>query len=58
MTSAVDYPVGGITNYGVPSLIQSTPERAVAMNQCTAEIILALNISDCLAGSAYLDDEI
>jgi iron complex transport system substrate-binding protein len=57
LASAVSYPVG-ITNCGVPSWIQSTPKRAVTMNQGTTEIMLALNLSDHMVGTAYLDDAI
>lgn len=57
LARAVDYPVG-ITNCGEQSWIQSKPKRAVTMNQGTTEIMLALNLSDSMVGTAYLDDEI
>lgn len=55
--SAIEYPVG-ITNCGVNSWFQSTPKRAVTMNQGTTEIMLALKLADKMVGTAYLDDEI
>lgn len=54
---AVNYPVG-ITNCGVSSWIDKTPQRAITMNQGTTEIMLALGLVDHLVGTAYLDDEI
>mmetsp|Transcript_17633 Transcript_17633/g.51336 ORF Transcript_17633/g.51336 Transcript_17633/m.51336 type:complete len:469 (-) Transcript_17633:414-1820(-) len=57
LVSALDYPVG-ITNCGVQSWIDNPPKRAVTMNQGTTEIMLALNLSDHMVGTAYLDDYI
>jgi iron complex transport system substrate-binding protein len=60
MTSAVDYPVG-ITHCGVPSWIQSMPERAVTMNQGTTEIDYVIGfkpIGSHDRNCYYLDDEI
>lgn len=57
LADAVTYPVG-ITNCGIKSWIQKPPERAVTMNQGTTEVMLALNLSDHMVGTAYLDDEI
>jgi iron complex transport system substrate-binding protein len=57
VVEAVTYPVG-ISNCGISSWIQSTPSRALTMNQGTTEIMLALGLADRMVGSAYLDDEI
>jgi iron complex transport system substrate-binding protein len=54
---AVTFPVG-ITNCGIQSWIAKPPQRAVTMNQGTTEIMLALNLTDHMVGTAYLDDEI
>lgn len=54
---AAQYPVG-VTNCGVSSWINATPSRAVTMNQGATEMMLALNLSDRMVGTAYLDDEI
>ena len=55
--NALAYPVG-LTNCGESNWIQATPKRAVTMNQGATEVLLALNLSDHMAGTAYLDDEI
>ena len=57
LVSSLDYPVG-ITNCGVQSWIDNPPKRAVTMNQGTTELMLALNLSDHMVGTAYLDDYI
>jgi iron complex transport system substrate-binding protein len=54
---AAQYPIG-ITNCGVSSWINGTPSRAVSMNQGATELLLALNLSSRMVGTAYLDDEI
>jgi iron complex transport system substrate-binding protein len=54
---AAQYPVG-VTNCGVSSWINATPSRAVTMNQGATEMMLALNLSGRMVGTAYLDDEI
>ena len=55
--NAIAYPVG-LTNCGESNWIQAAPNRAVTMNQGATEVLLALNLSDHMAGTAYLDDEI
>ena len=55
--NALAYPVG-LTNCGESNWIQAAPKRAVTMNQGAREVLLALNLSDHMAGTAYLDDEI
>jgi iron complex transport system substrate-binding protein len=57
VVEAVTYPVG-ITNCGISSWIDATPQRALTMNQGTTEIMLALGLADHMVGTAYLDDEI
>ena len=54
---ATVYPIG-ISNCGVRSWIQKSPSRAVALNQGTAEMMLAMGLSDKMVGTCYLDDYI
>jgi len=56
-SNATIYPVG-ITNCGVKSWIDETPQRAVTLNQGTTEVMLALGLADHMVGTAYIDDEI
>ncbi|EJK59415.1 hypothetical protein THAOC_20373, partial [Thalassiosira oceanica] len=53
----LDYPIG-ITNCGVFQQIDEAPKRAVTMNQGATEVMLALDLADRMAGTAYLDDYI
>lgn len=43
---------------GFTSTITAPPERAVTMNQGATEVMLALDLSDRMAGTAYLDDAV
>jgi iron complex transport system substrate-binding protein len=54
---AINYPVG-ITNCGESNWVNATPSRAVALNQGATEVLLALNLTDRMVGTAFLDDEI
>ncbi|MEV0259863.1 ABC transporter substrate-binding protein [Streptomyces sp. NPDC050617] len=47
-----------VTNCGVKTTFTQAPKRAVALNQHTTEILLALGLQDRMAGTAYLDDKI
>ncbi|NGO72913.1 ABC transporter substrate-binding protein [Streptomyces boncukensis] len=47
-----------VTNCGVKTTYRKPPERAVALNQHSTEILLALGLGDRMAGTAYLDDAI
>jgi iron complex transport system substrate-binding protein len=55
--NALAYPAG-LTNCGESDWIQAAPKRAVTMNQGATEVLLALNLSDHMAGTAYLEDRI
>jgi iron complex transport system substrate-binding protein len=57
VSEAMVYPVG-LTNCGESNWIAAPPKRAVTMNQGTTEVLLALNLSDSMVGTAYLDDKI
>lgn len=47
-----------ITSCGFESTLEAQPTRAITMNQGATEVMLALGLSDHLAGTAYLDDEV
>ncbi|MDT0202185.1 ABC transporter substrate-binding protein [Nocardioides sp. AE5] len=51
------YPVE-VTSCGHTSTIEARPTKAITLNQGATEVVLALGLSDRLAGTAYLDDEI
>lgn len=55
--NAINYPVG-ITNCGESKWVNATPIRAVTLNQGATEVLLALNLTDKMVGTSYLDDEI
>jgi ABC-type Fe3+-hydroxamate transport system substrate-binding protein len=57
VASAIDYPIG-VTNCGESSWVNATPTRAVTLNQGATEVLLALNLTDRMVGTAYLDDAI
>jgi iron complex transport system substrate-binding protein len=54
---ATTYPLK-VTNCGVQSTFSKPPSRAVALNQATTEILLALGLEDMVAATAYLDDSV
>lgn len=56
-SAAGDYPVEA-TSCGYTSTIAAPPERAVTMNQGATEVMLALELEDSMAGTAYLDDPV
>jgi len=51
------YPVEA-TSCGFTSTVSAPPERAVTMNQGATEVMLALDLADRMAGTAYLDDAV
>lgn len=51
------YPVEA-TSCGRTSTISAPPEHAVTMNQGATEVMLALELEDSMAGTAYLDDAV
>ena len=55
--AADGYPVEA-RSCGFTSTITAPPERAVTMNQGATEVMLALDLSDRMAGTAYLDDAV
>ena len=54
---AINYPVG-VSNCGESNWVNATPARAVTLNQGATEVLLALNLTDRMVGTAYLDDAI
>jgi len=55
--TATGFPVEA-ASCGFTSTIAAPPERAVTMNQGATEVLLALDLSDRMAGTAYLDDAV
>lgn len=55
--AAAGFPVEA-RSCGFTSTITAPPERAVTMNQGATEVMLALDLSDRMAGTAYLDDAV
>lgn len=55
--AASGYPVEA-SSCGFTSTFTAAPERAVTMNQGATEVMLALDLSDRMAGTAYLDDAV
>jgi len=47
-----------ITSCGFTSEVTAAPEKAITLNQGATEIMLALDLADHLAGTAYLDDAV
>ncbi|WGX96704.1 ABC transporter substrate-binding protein [Nocardioides sp. L-11A] len=47
-----------VSSCGFDATVPAPPERAVSMNQGATEVMLALDLADRMAGSAYLDDAI
>lgn len=55
--AGVEYPVT-LTSCGQRIEVARQPTQAITLNQGATEVVLALGLSDQLAGTAYLDDEI
>jgi len=55
--AAAGFPVAA-TSCGYTSTVTAPPERAVTMNQGATEVMLALDLADRMAGTAYLDDAV
>lgn len=47
-----------VKNLGRSLAFEKAPERAVALNQHTTEMMLALGLEDSMVGTAYLDDQV
>lgn len=47
-----------VTSCGFTTELTAAPEKAVTLNQGATEIVLALDLEDRLAGTAYLDDAV
>jgi iron complex transport system substrate-binding protein len=47
-----------LTSCGIPLRITAPPQRAIAMEQNAAEIMLALGLADRMAGTAYQTDPV
>ncbi|MFS3130812.1 ABC transporter substrate-binding protein [Nocardioides sp. Bht2] len=47
-----------VTSCGHTSTLNQAPDRVVTLNQGATEVVLALGLSEQLAGTAYLDDAV
>ncbi|MDQ6526312.1 ABC transporter substrate-binding protein [Nocardioides sp. LHD-245] len=47
-----------VSSCGFDATVTAPPERAVSMNQGATEVLLALDLADRMAGTAYLDDAV
>ncbi|WGY02068.1 ABC transporter substrate-binding protein [Nocardioides sp. QY071] len=57
IATAAGFPVEA-SGCGFTATVAAPPERAVTMNQGATEVMLALDLSDRMVGTAYLDDAV